>query len=67
MIYMHVLNYFWSDALLNACHLIKMVPSSVLSGNIALSALYPNRLFDLSPKAFGCKCFVHILDRIVIS
>ena len=52
----------WSDAVLTACHLINHMPSTVLGGQIPYTVLSPNApLFHLSPKIFGCVCYVHIL------
>ncbi|KAL0415349.1 UNVERIFIED_CONTAM: Retrovirus-related Pol polyprotein from transposon RE1 [Sesamum latifolium] len=49
------------DAILTACYLINRMPSSVLSGNTPHSCLFPDTpLFGLTPRVFGCVCFVHL-------
>ena len=53
---------FWGDAILAACYLINRMPSSILHDQIPHSILLPTQpLFYLSPRVFGCICFVHIL------
>ncbi|RVW33465.1 Retrovirus-related Pol polyprotein from transposon RE2 [Vitis vinifera] len=53
---------FWGDAVLTACYLINHMPSSVLHDQIPHSFLFPDQpLYFLSPRVFGCTCFVHIL------
>ncbi|GMI78284.1 hypothetical protein HRI_001497700 [Hibiscus trionum] len=56
---MQVPKCFWADAISTACFLINRMPSSVLLGNIPFQTLFPTKnLFPLSPKIFGCICFV---------
>ena len=51
---------FWGDAILTACYLINRMPSSVLKDQVPYSFVYPNApLFSISPRTFGCTCFVH--------
>ena len=53
---------FWGDVILAACYLINRMPSSVLHDQILHSILLPTQpLFYLSPRVFGCVCFVYIL------
>ena len=53
---------FWGDAVLKECYLINCMPSSVLHDQIPHSLLFPDQpLYFLSPRVFGCTCFVHIL------
>ena len=50
---------FWADAVSTACFLINRMPSTVLSGDIPYSVLFPTtKLFPIDPKIFGCVCFV---------
>ena len=45
-----------------ACHLINRRPSTVLGGQIPYTVLSPDApLFHLTPKIFGCVCYVHII------
>ena len=48
--------YFWSDALLTACYLIKCIPSSVLHSQTPISTLYKDKMFELTPCVFCCLC-----------
>ena len=60
--HMHVPKSYWSDAVLNACHLINRMLSTVLGGQIPYIVLSPDALlFHLPPKIFGYVCNVHIL------
>ena len=53
---------FLRDVILAACYLINRMSSSVLHYQIPHFVLLPNQpLFCLSPRVFGCVCFVHIL------
>ena len=53
---------FWGDSVLTACYLINSMPSSILHNQIPHSLLFSNQpLYFLSPRVFGCTCFVHIL------
>ncbi|KAG6422620.1 hypothetical protein SASPL_119199 [Salvia splendens] len=49
--HMHVPKYLWSDAVLTACFLINMMPSSVLHGDIPFSCLYTTSSTCNSPEA----------------
>ena len=63
LLHHNVPSRFWGDALLNACHLINRMPSSVLQDQIPYSIL--NSQYDLYPIplcVFGCTCFVHDLS-----
>ena len=61
MMHMHVLKYLWSDDVL-ACYLINRMPSSVLDGKIPFSSLQPYKsVFSITPRVFGCTCFVQNL------
>jgi len=63
MIHMHVLKYLWANAVLNACHLINRMPSSVLYGKLSFSCLYPDKsIFSVPPHIFDCTCFVQDLS-----
>lgn len=56
---MHVPKPFWADLILTTCYLINRMSSSVLSGSIPYSVLFPSHvLFHASPRIFGCVCFV---------
>ncbi|XP_074356022.1 uncharacterized protein LOC141695694 [Apium graveolens] len=62
----NVPKYFWGEAILMAAYLINRMPSRVLQYKTSLSILltvYPNihLLSNLSPKAFGCTSYVHVL------
>jgi len=51
------------DAVLSVCHLIDRMPSSVLDGKILFSYLYPTKsVFFMTPRVFGCTCFVKDLS-----
>ena len=53
---------FLGGCYLTACYLITRMSSYVLHDQIPHSILLPNQpLFCLSPRVFGCVCFVHIL------
>ena len=62
LLHYHVPFRFWGDAVLTTCYLINRMPSSVLHEQIPHSLLFPDQpLYFLSPRVFGCTCFVHIL------
>ena len=45
--------------MLNACHLINKMPSSILNDQVSFSCLYSNKsFFFMAPRVFGCTCFV---------
>ena len=49
--------------MLTACFLINRMPSSSLENQIPHSIVFPHdTLFHVSPKVFGCTCFVHDLS-----
>ena len=53
---------FCEGAILATCYLIDRMPSSALYDQIPHSILFPIQpLFCLTPRIFGCVCFVHIL------
>ena len=55
--------HHWGDAVLTACFLINRMPSSSLENQIPHSLVFPHDpLFHVSPKVFGCTCFVHDLS-----
>ena len=61
LVHHKVLQRFW-DAILSACYFINRMPSSVLHNQIPHSILLPNQsLVCLSPRVFGCICFIYIL------
>jgi transposase InsO family protein len=62
MIDMHVPKSYWGDALLTAAYLINRMPSRVLEFKTPLEVLSPpfSTSKGVSPKVFGCVCFVHI-------
>ena len=52
--------HHWGDAVLTACFLINRMPSSFLDNKTPHSIIFPNEhLYHVSPKVFGCTCFVH--------
>lgn len=58
----HVPKSYWGDALLTATYLINRMPSPVLDFQTPLEVLSPHHSTakGVSPKVFGCVCFVHI-------
>jgi hypothetical protein len=62
MIDMHVPKSYWSNALFTATYLINRMPSRVLNFKTPLEELSPPLSTSkcVSPKMFGCVCFVHI-------
>ena len=62
LLHCYVPFHFWADVVFTACYLINCMPSSVLHDQIPHSLLFPDQsLYFLSPRVFGCTCFVHIL------
>ena len=62
VLHYHVHFCFWGDVVLTVCYLINRMPSSVLNDQIPHSFILLDRpLYFLSPRVFGCSCFVHIL------
>ena len=56
---MQVFKQFWFDVVSTAYFLINRMPSSVLSSETPFHVLFPNKsLFPISPRIFGCTCFV---------
>ena len=52
--------HYWGYAVLNTNFLINGIPYSTLDNKIPLSVISPNEpLYHLSPRVFGCTCFVH--------
>ncbi|KAK4390000.1 Retrovirus-related Pol polyprotein from transposon TNT 1-94 [Sesamum angolense] len=69
MTHMHVPKSYWGDAILTASYLINRLPSSILNGDTPYSCLFPDSpLFGVTPRVFGCVCFVHLhspnLDKL---
>ncbi|RZB75887.1 Ubiquitin carboxyl-terminal hydrolase 14 [Glycine soja] len=63
MLNSNVPTHHWGDAMLTACFLINRMPSSSLENQIPHSIVFPHdQLFHVSPKVFGCTCFVHDLS-----
>lgn len=59
---MNTLKRFWSDAVLSAYYLIKLMPSSILDSASPHCILLPSSpLFSFPPKIFGCTYYVHNL------
>jgi transposase InsO family protein len=58
----HVPKSYWGDALLIATYLINRMPSRVLDFKTPLEVMSPPLYTAkcVSPKVFGCVCFVHI-------
>ena len=54
---------FWGDVVLTVEYLINRMPSFVLNNQVPYSLLYPtDPLYVVSPRIFGCTCFVHDLS-----
>ncbi|KOM54435.1 hypothetical protein LR48_Vigan10g032700 [Vigna angularis] len=52
--------HHWGDAVLTACFLINRMPSSSLNNKIPHTVIFLNdTLYHVSPRVFGCMCFVH--------
>ena len=63
MLNSNVPTHHWRDAVLTAWFLINRLPSSSLENQISHSIIFPHDpLFHVSPKVFGCTCFVHDLS-----
>jgi transposase InsO family protein len=58
----HVPKFYWGDPLLTATYLINRMPSRILDFKTPLKVLSPpfSTSKGISPKVFGCVCFVHI-------
>ncbi|XP_077237322.1 uncharacterized protein LOC143878999 [Tasmannia lanceolata] len=62
LIQMGVPKTYWGDALLTARLLANRLPSSILGGSSPFALLHPQHdPFPLTPRVFGCVCFVHNL------
>ncbi|KAK8931090.1 hypothetical protein KSP39_PZI016658 [Platanthera zijinensis] len=62
MFQMHVLIEYWNFAVSTVRHLINRLPSSVLNFVPPIQLLYPStNLTSLTPRIFGCVCYVHLL------
>jgi hypothetical protein len=62
LLHTHLPLKFWGDVVLTACYLINRMPSPVLHNEVPVSLLFPSQpKYYLSPRIFGCTCFVHIL------
>ena len=63
MLNSNVPTHHWGDAVLTTYFLINRTPSSSLENQIPYSIVFPHDpLFHVSPKVFGCTCFVHDLS-----
>ena len=52
--------HHWGDAVLTDCFLINRMLSSSIENKVPHSILFPNDLlYHVSPRVFGCTCFVH--------
>jgi hypothetical protein len=62
LMHTHVPKSYWGDALLTATYLINRMPSRVLDFKTPLEVLSPplSASKGVSPKVFGCVCFVHV-------
>jgi hypothetical protein len=62
MLDMHFPKSYWGDALLTATYLINRMPSRFLDFQTPLEVLSPplSTVIGVSPKFFGCVCFVYI-------
>ena len=58
MFQMNVPKYLWSEAVLTAAYLINRMPSRILNMRSPTELLLGQREFKVSPKVFGCVCFV---------
>ncbi|KAK8935456.1 hypothetical protein KSP39_PZI013609 [Platanthera zijinensis] len=66
MLHMHVPKVYWNFAVSTACFLINRIPSSVLQNATSFSLLFPSaQAFPLTPRVFGCTCFVHTLGPTI--
>ncbi|XP_019054438.1 PREDICTED: uncharacterized protein LOC109115183 [Nelumbo nucifera] len=52
---------FWGDVVLTTVFLINRVPSCVLGYSTPFSLLFPEEMFYIPLKVFGCVCFAHVL------
>ncbi|XP_049935028.1 retrovirus-related Pol polyprotein from transposon RE2 isoform X2 [Nymphaea colorata] len=60
MFHRRVPKRYWGDALLTSAHLINRMPTRVLQGHSPYSMLWPTQNpWPLTPRVFGCVCFVH--------
>ncbi|KAK8923585.1 hypothetical protein KSP39_PZI019845 [Platanthera zijinensis] len=65
MLHMHVPKEYWNFAVSTACFLINR-PSLVLQNATPFSLLFPSApAFPLTPRVFGCTCFVHTLGPTI--
>ena len=63
MLNSNVPTHHWGDVVLTACFLINRMSYSSVENQIPHSIVFPHdRLFHVSPKVFGCTCFVHDLS-----
>ena len=63
MLNSNVPTHHWGDAVVTTCFLINMMTSSSLENQIPHSIIFPrDPLFHVSPRVFGCTCFVHDLS-----
>ena len=59
---MHVLKSFGADAVSTACFLMNKMSSFILYGEIPHRVLLlAKSLFPITPKIFGCVCFVRVV------
>ena len=56
---MNVPKFLWGEALKTAAYLINRMPLRVLDNKSLAELLLKSNDFVVSPKVFGCVCFVH--------
>jgi hypothetical protein len=56
---MNVPKYLWGEAVQTATYLINRMPLRTVDFSTPLEMLTGNTSFKVSPKKFGCVCFVH--------
>lgn len=60
MFEMNVPKTFWADAVQTVDFFMSRLPTWVLGYKSPIEMVTPTSLFPISPKVFGCICFVHI-------
>ena len=55
---------YWRSSVLSPfIYLVNRLPSTILGGQVPRQVLFPNRpIYSLSPRVFGCTCYVFALD-----
>ncbi|KAK8946678.1 hypothetical protein KSP39_PZI006528 [Platanthera zijinensis] len=62
MLHTQVPKAYWNFALSTTCYLINRLPSPILHNVTPFSLMFPSTpAFSLTPRIFGCTCYVHIL------